>query len=78
MINLDFRAAAAGYMLISLTVIFIFWFAENKQQDKELLLDDKFLWFCSVCSHTYISIKAEAISICPCCGSYNKKLLKNS
>lgn len=75
MIDLDFRTAVAGYIIIFLAVIFILWFTGKKQKDKELLLDDKFLWFCSVCTYTYISTKVEAISICPRCGSYNKKPL---
>ncbi len=75
MIDLDFRTAVAGYIIIFLAVIFILWFTGKKQKDKELLLDDKFLWFCSVCTYTYISTKEEAISTCPRCGSYNKKSL---
>ncbi len=75
MINLDFRTAVAGYATISLGVFFILWFIGKKQKNKELLLDDKFLWFCSVCTYTYISTKEETISNCPRCGSYNKKSL---
>ena len=44
-------------------------------KDKELLLDDKFIWFCSVCTYTYISTKEEVITTCPRCASYNKKTL---
>jgi hypothetical protein len=73
MINLDFSSAIAGYAMIFLVIIFVLWFTGRKQKDKELLLDDKFLWFCSVCTYTYISTKEETISTCPRCGSYNKK-----
>ena len=75
MINLDFRVAVAVYAIIFLSVIFILWFTGKPQKDKELLLEDKFLWFCSVCTYTFISTKDEAISTCPRCGSYNKKIL---
>jgi len=75
MIDLDFRVAIAAYALIFLSAIFILWFTGRKQKDKELLLEDKFLWFCSVCTYTYISTKEEVISTCPRCGSYNKKAL---
>ncbi len=75
MINLDFRVAVAGYILIYLAVFFILWLSFRKQKDKELLLDDKFLWFCSVCTYTFINTKEENISTCPRCGSYNKKRL---
>jgi hypothetical protein len=75
MINLDFSQAVAGYAMIFLLGIFILWFSMKPQKDKELLLDDKFLWFCSVCTYTFISTKEEVISTCPRCGSYNKKIL---
>ncbi len=73
MIKIDFRMAIAGYAVIFLAAIFILWLVENKEGDRELLLDEKFLWFCTVCTYTYISTKEEAISSCPRCGSYNKK-----
>jgi len=75
MINLDFSSAIAGYAMLFLAIIFFFWFTGQKLKDKELLLDDKFLWFCSVCTYTYIRTKEEAISTCPRCSSYNKKTL---
>jgi len=75
MISIDFRIAIAGYVVIFLAVFFILWFAGNKLRERELLLNEKFLWFCSVCTYTYISTKEEAISSCPRCGSYNKKTL---
>lgn len=73
MINLDFSSAIAGYTVFFLALIFVLWFTGQKLKDKELLLDDKFLWFCSVCTYTYISTKEDTISNCPRCGSYNKK-----
>jgi hypothetical protein len=75
MIDLDFRIAVAGYILIYLAVFFVLWLSFRKQKDKELLLDDKFLWYCSVCTYTFINTKEENISTCPRCGSYNKKRL---
>jgi hypothetical protein len=75
MINLDFTFAIAGYSVIFLSIIFVLWLAGKNLKDKELLLDDKFLWYCWVCTYTYISTKEEPISKCPRCGSYNKKTL---
>ena len=32
-----------------------------------------YAWRCSVCSHSYIDSKHDEMSVCPLCGSYNKK-----
>jgi predicted Zn-ribbon and HTH transcriptional regulator len=75
MINIDFSLAIALYIFIFLNAILLIWLASKKQKDKDLTLDPKFIWFCSVCTYTYINTKEEAFSICPRCGSYNKKVL---
>jgi rubrerythrin len=31
------------------------------------------IWKCSVCFNDYVDSKHEDISVCPVCGSYNKK-----
>ena len=73
MINLDFNQGIAAYCLVSLTAVFLLWLFGKKQKDKDLSLDPRFIWFCSVCSYTYVNTKEETISVCPRCGSYNKK-----
>jgi len=73
MINLDFSAAVALYAGFVLIVLLVFWLAEKKQKENNPSLDDKFIWFCSICAYTYINTKEEVISICPRCGSYNKR-----
>jgi len=49
------------------------WILGREKKSKDLSLDKKFIWFCSVCTYTYVNTKEELISICPRCGSYNKK-----
>jgi len=73
MIDIDFSLAIALFNLIFLTAILIFWIFSKKQKDKDLTLDPKFIWFCSICAYTYINTKEDAISVCPRCGNYNKK-----
>jgi len=73
MINLDFSLAVSLYLFIAITAMFIFWLSGKKQKDKDLSLDERFIWFCSVCTYTYVNTKEESISTCPRCGSYNKK-----
>lgn len=72
-INIDFYAATAGYLLLIIAFILAAWFFNKKQKDKDLSLKDRFIWFCSVCTYTYVNTREDVISTCPRCGSYNKK-----
>lgn len=73
MIKIDFSLAIALFIICIISLILITWLLSKKQKDKELSLDSRFIWFCSVCTHTYINTKEDVISVCPRCGSYNKK-----
>lgn len=73
MISLDFYSAVALYVFLFLSVILLIWVFAKKEKDKDLSLDPKFIWFCSICSYTYINTKEEVISSCPRCSSLNKK-----
>jgi len=73
MINLDFTSAISLYLFLFINLLLIFWLFAKKQKDKDISLDERFIWFCSVCTYTYINTREELISVCPRCGSYNKK-----
>ncbi|MBP7216319.1 MAG: hypothetical protein KBA46_03435 [Candidatus Omnitrophica bacterium] len=73
MITLDFSFAIAIYTLGFSCVVLVVWLFSNKQREQRLSLDPRFIWFCSVCSYTYINTKEDLISTCPRCSSYNKK-----
>ncbi|MBI4707878.1 MAG: hypothetical protein HY761_08145 [Candidatus Omnitrophica bacterium] len=73
MISIDFSVGIAVYVALSLAVILIFWIFTAKQKDKDLTLDSRYIWFCSICTYTYINTKEDLISVCPRCGNYNKK-----
>lgn len=73
MIRIDFSVAIALYLFLFLNLVLIIWLFAKKQKDKDLTLDPKHIWFCSICTYTYINTKEESISICPRCGNYNKK-----
>jgi len=73
MIKIDFTLAIAAYLISFMAVVFFLWFSGNRQKGKELFLDQKFIWFCSVCTYTYINTKEDKISVCPRCASFNKK-----
>lgn len=73
MISIDFSTAVSLYLFILISAVLLVWLLAKIQKDRNLSLDPKFIWFCSICTYTYINTKEEAISTCPRCGSYNKK-----
>ncbi len=73
MISIDFSLAVAFYTALCLGIALFLWLFTKKQKDKDLSLDPRFIWFCSVCTYTFVNTKEDKISICPRCGSYNKK-----
>lgn len=73
MIRVDFYLGVALYILFCLAGVFIAWVFSRRQKNKDLTLRLEFIWFCSICSYTYINTKEGMISVCPRCGSYNKK-----
>ncbi len=73
MITVDFSSALTCAVTIILGILIVPWFFARKQKDKEVSLDPRYLWFCSVCTYTYINTKEDTISMCPRCSSYNKK-----
>jgi len=73
MICIDFSTAVALYILFILFTLLCIELFNKKEKSKALTLDPKFIWFCTVCTYTYINTKEDKISLCPRCGSYNKK-----
>jgi len=73
MISLDFSLAISLYIILILTATLIAWLFTRRQKYKEASLDPRFIWYCSVCTYTYINTKEDQISVCPRCASYNKK-----
>jgi len=74
MISLDFSLAVSLYILFFLIVALATWAHFNKKEkERSLTLDQKFIWFCNICTYTYVNSKEETLSVCPRCGSYNKR-----
>lgn len=73
MINIDFSKAVAIFTFVFVVSILLLWILSRSEKDRDLTLDPRFIWFCSVCTYTYINTREEVISICPRCGNYNKK-----
>ena len=75
MVAIDFYVAVAVYLLGNLILMMVVWLWGKKQKEKHLYLNPKCQWYCNVCTYTYINTREERISVCPRCGSYNKKSL---
>ncbi len=73
MINLDFGFGVSLYLFLCLAIVCLAWYLTRRSRDKDLSLDPRYIWHCSVCTYTYVNTKEEALSVCPRCGSYNKK-----
>ncbi|MFA5411322.1 MAG: hypothetical protein WC321_05640 [Candidatus Omnitrophota bacterium] len=73
MISIDFSLAIGLYIFLFISVILAAWLTAKKEKDRDLPLDGRFIWFCSICAYTYINTAESLISVCPRCGSYNKK-----
>jgi len=71
MIRIDFALGVAVYLLMVITPILFCWIFLKESSKKDFLLNPKFIWFCSVCTYTYINTKDEKFSLCPRCGCYN-------
>jgi len=73
MISIDFSLAIALYTIFVLVAVLAVWMFAKMEEKKDQTLDPRFIWFCSVCTYTYINTKQDKISTCPRCGSYNRK-----
>jgi hypothetical protein len=73
MVYLDLTTVLAVAAVVMVCAWFSVWYLEQPHRKKELFLDPKYIWFCTVCTYTYINTKDEVISNCPRCAGYNKK-----
>lgn len=75
MIKIDFSLVISLYLCGFISVVIWPWLLSKRHKDKDLSLDPRFIWYCSVCTYTYVNTKQEDFSVCPRCGSYNKREL---
>lgn len=74
MITLEFSVAAALYLSLATAIFFICWvFFERPARFGDSSAADRYIWQCAICTYCYIDSRHSAISVCPRCGSYNKK-----
>ncbi len=71
MVRIDISTALFIYLFISVIVVFLAWvFFDFGTGMKTFSSEEKYIWHCSICTHTYIDSRHDEISKCPRCGSY--------
>jgi len=74
MIKIEFSLAIGLYLILTVCIIFVVWLIfEKKKVFKPFSSQKRFFWQCSICTYVYVDTKHSIISLCPRCGSYNKK-----
>jgi hypothetical protein len=74
MIKLDFSTFIFLYVLFSVVGILILWVVLGyKRIKRPKAIEPDYIWKCTVCFNDYIDSRHEDLSVCPVCGSYNKR-----
>ena len=76
MIRIDIASLVFFYILFSVIAIFAVWAVlgyKRMRSGSGLGNDTELIWKCSVCFHNYVDSLHDDISVCPLCGSYNKR-----
>lgn len=74
MIKIEFSLAIAIYLIFTVCLILVLWLVfERKKLQGTISLEKGFFWQCNVCTYVYVDSTHNVISLCPRCGSYNKK-----
>ncbi|MGE5308058.1 MAG: hypothetical protein ACM3OC_03155 [Deltaproteobacteria bacterium] len=75
MIIVDFDLVLGLVFAAGLLVLAAGWAAmPSRRRTKEGgKIDPRLVWVCSVCTYNYVKTREEGISLCPRCGSYNKR-----
>jgi len=74
MINIEFSWAVALYITFTAVAFLVYWFVFDRVKKlPNRSLSERSVWQCSICTQYYIDSKNSGISVCPRCGSYNKK-----
>lgn len=75
MIEVSFSSFYMIYIIFLGFIVFFMWLvneAKNKSGSFEIESENAF-WQCQICAYTFVDSQSKEISICPRCGSYNKK-----
>ncbi len=76
MIRIDITTLVFFHVLFSVVAILTVWTVLGYRRMKSAsgsVNNVEFIWKCSICFHDYIDSLHDDISVCPLCGSYNKR-----
>lgn len=75
LITVDFLTAVSVASTVFLLSMAVMWLrgGKDKRGEGAGLIDPRFVWVCGVCTYNYVNTRDESLSVCPRCGSYNKK-----
>lgn len=74
MIQLDIQSVIFYYVCVSLVALMALWlFSSRGKKLKINGREETSVWKCGICLHDYIDSTSEDMSVCPMCGSYNKR-----
>ena len=76
MIRIDITTLVFFYILFSVVAILVIWaiLGYKRKGSVSVPVDNaEVVWKCSICFHDYIDSLHDDISVCPLCGSYNKR-----
>jgi DNA-directed RNA polymerase subunit RPC12/RpoP len=74
MIKLEVSMAVALYLFFSVVIVLVLWmFSGYRGRQRKFSSEDRYIWHCSICDHTYVDSIHEGLSQCPQCGSYVEK-----
>ncbi len=74
MIKLNISNLIFLYTFFSVIIILIIWVVAGYRTMKIFSPKEvSYIWKCAVCAHVYVDSVHEDISMCPLCGSYNKR-----
>jgi rubrerythrin len=74
MFLIDFYFAISLYLFIILLGFIFASLIKVDMKYRDYSLDPRYIWYCSICTYTYVDTKQDVLSLCPRCGSYNKKI----
>ncbi|OIO37547.1 MAG: hypothetical protein AUJ75_04045 [Candidatus Omnitrophica bacterium CG1_02_49_10] len=74
MIKIDITTAVFLYLAVWIVGFFVVWIFVDKDRGKRSYgHDERYIWQCSICTKVYVDSKNDMFSVCPACGSYNKR-----
>lgn len=75
MIRLDISMALFLYLFFTTIILIVVWAFFGKGAElKTFFSEEKNIWHCEICTHTYVNSKDEGFSKCPVCESINEKM----